>query len=87
MTVHEVGHWLGLFHTFNSPKDIEDATGCDGPGDYVDDTPAEAYPVGGDTCPEPGRDTCPGLPGLDPIDNYMTYVAEYVYIPLLKKIP
>ncbi|KAH6986789.1 hypothetical protein EDB80DRAFT_655736 [Ilyonectria destructans] len=66
VTVHEVGHWLGLEHTFEN--------GCDEPRDGVDDTPAEAYPVGLDACPEPGRDTCPDQPGLDPVDNYMTYV-------------
>ncbi|KAI9170593.1 Extracellular metalloprotease [Paramyrothecium foliicola] len=65
--IHEVGHWLGLYHTFENS--------CDEPGDYVDDTPAEEYPVGGDTCPPDGRNTCPDLPGLDPTDNYMTYVA------------
>ncbi|KAF4988153.1 hypothetical protein FDECE_15169 [Fusarium decemcellulare] len=67
VTVHEVGHWLGLDHTFEN--------GCDEPGDGVDDTPAEAEPVGFEACPEPGRDTCPDQPGLDPVDNYMTYVG------------
>ncbi|KAG8816872.1 hypothetical protein FRC18_000783 [Serendipita sp. 400] len=59
---HEVGHWLGLFHVFETGS-------CTGKGDYVDDTPLQQTPTSG--CPE-SKSSCTNNGG-DSIHNYMDY--------------
>ncbi|KAF2243334.1 zincin [Trematosphaeria pertusa] len=72
--VHETGHWLGLLHTF-------EGNSCDGPGDYIDDTPMEKESTDG--CPtNPPKSTCPQQPGSDkndPIHNFMDYSTDGCY--------
>ncbi|MDO6428684.1 zinc metalloprotease [Thalassotalea sp. 1_MG-2023] len=65
--VHEVGHWLGLYHTFQG--------GCDGIGDHVHDTPAHSAANYGKPQLDQAHNAC--IVGENaPINNYMNYVDD-----------
>ncbi|HEY0239484.1 MAG TPA: zinc metalloprotease [Friedmanniella sp.] len=64
---HEVGHWLGLLHTFEN--------GCTSPGDEVGDTPYQADGPYKFTC-DTKHDTCASA-GKDPVHNYMSYGNDH----------
>lgn len=78
---NQVGHWLGLMHVF--------AGGCDATtgGDFVADTRAAA--AADYQCTS--QNTCPNLPGTNPIHNYMgelmAYFARYSGIVCLSCCP
>ena len=63
VVTHEVGHHLGLPHTFQG--------NCSNPNDGIDDTPQHSE-NGLWSC-NINQDTCPNDPGNDPVNNYMNY--------------
>lgn len=63
---HEVGHWLGLFHTFHR--------NCSKRGDFVSDTPRQDFGKNVYKC-NTALNTC-NAPGKDPVRNFMNYVAD-----------
>jgi Pregnancy-associated plasma protein-A len=59
--VHEIGHWSGLYHTFQG--------GCAAPGDDIADTAYEENAATG--CPVHQPSACPGETRFNPVENYM----------------
>jgi hypothetical protein len=65
---HEIGHWLGLYHTFEG--------GCNGMGDEVDDTEAHARSnFGCGSTIKYADKFCSGETQC-PLKNYMNYVDD-----------
>ena len=62
---HEVGHWMGLYHTFQG--------GCSSSNDSVSDTPAEKSSFFG--APPPYPNSCSAT-GRDPVENFMDYTDD-----------
>lgn len=72
VTTHEVGHWLGLFHTFQGTELSNACSLQDHEGDYCIDTPKTASPTGG--CPTNHPQQCGQV---TQIENYMDYTNDY----------
>lgn len=69
-STHEIGHWLGLYHTFNGGCGVDTCSD----GDYVCDTPPAANPNFG--CPSINSCSNDQPDVSDQIQNYMDYSNE-----------
>lgn len=69
---HEIGHWIGLFHTFQGGCAGGTSSNCASQGDRVCDTPpVSAANFGCDTTKNTCNNDVPDLP--DQVRNYMDY--------------
>jgi len=64
---HEVGHYLGLYHTFNSTSSCTGETNCTTQGDRVCDTPPTI---------QAGSCSSPACSGTQQVENYMDYTSQ-----------
>ncbi len=71
LATHEIGHYLGLWHTFRGSCGVATEPECHTTGDLLCDTPPDAEQS--DKCPI-GATSCGGVPV--PIDNYMQYTDD-----------
>lgn len=65
---HEIGHWLGLLHTWGF------GAGCGDQGDFISDTPDQDDLNFG--CPDFPHFSCSGQPNGDMFMNYMDYTYD-----------
>jgi|GEM_PF-1427438 len=73
--IHEVGHWLGLYHTFQGGCAGGSSSNCTTDGDQICDTPPVASPNYG--CPSLGTlNSCSGTPA-DLTNNFMDYTNDH----------
>lgn len=68
---HEVGHYLGLLHPFQSGCGVATVPGCYSSADLICDTDPDAAETFG--CPT-GTTSCGGYPV--PVENYMEYTDD-----------
>lgn len=64
---HEVGHYLGLYHTFNGTSACGAETNCNTQGDRVCDTPPTI---------QAGSCSSPACGGTQQVANYMDYTSQ-----------
>lgn len=64
---HEVGHFLGLRHLWGDGNCLTD---------YCDDTPFSSSANNAHYICNPSQDSCPTMPGLDMVRNYMNYTYD-----------
>ncbi|KAK5653330.1 hypothetical protein OQA88_9021 [Cercophora sp. LCS_1] len=79
--VHEMGHWFGLFHPFHDNGLRENNTNPNAcsptnPDDHVLDTPKMRWTEGMSGGCDKGLDSCPGVEGRDPVENYMSWSSD-----------
>ncbi|MFN8144876.1 MAG: M43 family zinc metalloprotease [Bacteroidia bacterium] len=76
--IHEIGHYLGLFHTFQfGCSEVINGTPCNSSGDECCDTPPVAAANQADCSALAGANSCAENPNLpDMIENHMDYAYD-----------
>ena len=79
--VHEMGHWLGLFHPFHDNDLRENNQNPDpcsptNPDDHVLDTPKMKYTEGMVGTCNLNLNSCPNDDGNDPVRNFMSWSSD-----------